>query len=200
VESTSQASSPANRPVAGAAQAGAGAAPGNALNLRADPHPALDAVQPTPASSQQQLKPAGHLPVAKAPHAIPKAAGEAGQPHGDSVRGKAVAILGLALTSPTDLTPQEAAVALEAAVFAHFAEHGEPGMRSVTLAHCFQVTGRYYPRPYHAFLACLSMAAFAAHKDSALQHELVYSQNNSCPIANCLQPAVSTLTEAVYDL
>ena len=150
VESTSQASSPANRPVAGAAQAGAGAAPGNALNLRADPHPALDAVQPTPASSQQQLKPAGHLPVAKAPHAIPKAAGEAGQPHGDSVRGKAVAILGLALTSPTDLTPHEAAVALEAAVFAHFAEHGEPGMRSVTLPPCLQVISNHISCPNHA--------------------------------------------------
>ncbi|KAL0035447.1 hypothetical protein WJX77_006587 [Trebouxia sp. C0004] len=129
VEATPQASSPANRPVAGAAQAGAGPAPGNAQKLRADPHPALDASQPAPASSQQQLKPAGKLPLAKAQHALSSAAGTAGQPHGDSVRGKAVAILGLALTSPTDLTPQEAAVALEAAVFAQFAEHGEPGMR-----------------------------------------------------------------------
>ena len=149
-EQASQASSPANRPVAEAAQAGAGAPTGNAPNLRADPHPALDAAQPIPASSQQQLKPAGKLPVAKAPHAIPSAAGTAGQPHGDSVRGKAVAILGLALTSPTDLTPQEAAVALEAAVFAHFAEHGEPGMRSVTLPPCLQIIGRHNFCPNHA--------------------------------------------------
>ncbi len=153
VEPSSQASSPANRSVAGAAQAGAGAAPGNAPSLRADPHPALDAAQPIPAGGQQQLKPAGQLPVAKAPDAIPRGAGTAGQPHGDSIRGKAVAILGLALTSPSDLTPQEAAVALEAAVFAHFAEHGEPGMRSVTLAHSLQVTGRRNPCPSHTWLA-----------------------------------------------
>ena len=150
VESTSQASSPANRPVAGAAEAGAGAVPGNAPNLRADSHPALDAEQPISAGSHQQLKPAGKLSVAKAPHAIPSAAGTAGQPHGDSVRGKAVAILGLALTSPTDLTPQEVAVAVEAAVFAHFAEHGEPGMRSVTLAHGLQIIGRHVSCPNHA--------------------------------------------------
>ncbi len=150
VEPASQASSPANRPVAGAAQAGPGAAPGNAPNLRADPHPALDAAQPIPAGSQQQLKPAGKLPPPKAQHAIPSATGTAGQPHGDSVRGKAIAILGLALTSPTDLTPQEAAVALEAAVFAHFAEHGVPGMRSATLAHGLQIIGRHISCPNHA--------------------------------------------------
>jgi len=149
-EPASQASSPANRPVAGAAQAGAGAAPGKAPNLRADLQPAVDTAQPIPAGSQQQLKPAGKLPLAKAQHAIPSATGTAGQPHGDSVRGKAVAILGLALTSPTDLTPQEAAVALEAAVFAHFAEHGEPGMRSVTLPPCLQVISNHISCPNHA--------------------------------------------------
>lgn len=147
VEPTPQASSPANRPVAGAAQAGAGAAPGNAPKLMADPHLALDAAQPIAASSELQLKPAGKLPLANAQHAVPSATGTAGQPHGDSVRGKAVAILGLALTSPTDLNPQEVAVALEAAVFAHFAEHGVSGMRSVTLAHCLQLVGKsYLPR------------------------------------------------------
>lgn len=50
---------------------------------------------------------------------------------GDAVRDKAVAILALALTSPSELTPTEAAQALEAAVFAHFAEAGAPGLRSV---------------------------------------------------------------------
>lgn len=49
---------------------------------------------------------------------------------GDAVRDKAVAILALALTSPTELTPQEAALAVEAAVFANFAEHGKPASRS----------------------------------------------------------------------
>ena len=49
---------------------------------------------------------------------------------GDAVRDKAVAILALALTSPSELTPQEAAVAVEAAVFAHFAEEGKPASRS----------------------------------------------------------------------
>ena len=49
---------------------------------------------------------------------------------GDAVRDKAVAILALALTSPSELTPQEAAVAVEAAVFAHFAEQGKPASRS----------------------------------------------------------------------
>ena len=141
LEPTSQASSPANRPVTGAWTASGDA---------------LDAAQPIPASSQQQLKPAGKLPPPKAQHAISSATGMAGQPHGDSVRGKAVAILGLALISPTDLTPQGAAVALEAAVFAHFAEHGEPGMRSVTPAHGLanHCQSLFLPKSH---LACFSM-------------------------------------------
>ena len=49
---------------------------------------------------------------------------------GDAVRDKAVAVLALALTSPSELTPQEAALAVEAAVFAHFAEQGQPALRS----------------------------------------------------------------------
>ena len=56
---------------------------------------------------------------------------------GDVVRDKAVAILGLALTSPSDLSPHEAAVALEAAVFAAFSEHGYAGMRFVN--DCFLI-------------------------------------------------------------
>ena len=202
VEPASQASSPANRPIAEAAQAGAGAAPGNVPNLRADLHPALDAAQPVPASSQQQLKQAGKLPVAKAQHKIPSAAGTASQLQGDSVRGKAVAILGLALTSPTDLTPQEAAVALEAAVFAHFAEHGEPGMRSVTLAHCLQIINRHVSRPNHALslVDLLQHACIAPPMGSALQSGLAYSQDSSCTIAKHLQTAVNALTEVAYDL
>lgn len=47
----------------------------------------------------------------------------------DAVRDKAVAILALALSSPSELTPQEVAVAVEAAVFAHFAEEGKPASR-----------------------------------------------------------------------
>ena len=57
---------------------------------------------------------------------------------GDAVRDKAVAVLALALTSPSELTPQEAALAVEAAVFAHFAEQGKPALRSacpVAVAH-----------------------------------------------------------------
>ena len=200
VEPTSHASSPANRPVAGAAQAGAGAAPGNAPNLRGDPHPALDAAQPISASSQQQLKPAGKLPVAKAPHAIPSTAGTAGQPHGDSVRGKAVAILRLALTSPTDLTPQEAAVALEPAVFARFAEHGEPGMRSVTPAHCLQIIGMFPAQimPY-PLLTCFSMPVLFpwTHLYSLSLHIL---RTTHARLQKSLQTALNALTQGAYDL
>ena len=53
----------------------------------------------------------------------------------NAVRDKAVAILGLALISPSELTPHEAAVAVEAAVFDKFAEHGVAGIRSVPLLH-----------------------------------------------------------------
>ena len=55
---------------------------------------------------------------------------------GDAVRDKAVAILALALTSPSELTPPEAALAVEAAVFAHFAEQGVPALRSVSFPPC----------------------------------------------------------------
>ena len=60
-------------------------------------------------------------------------AGMIGRSLGDAVRDKALAILGLALTSPVELTPQEAAVALEEAVFIQFSEQGAAGMRSVKL-------------------------------------------------------------------
>ena len=55
--------------------------------------------------------------------------GVGGQTPAQTVRQKAVAILELAFTSPCDLTPLEAAVAVEQAVFAQFAEQGVPGMR-----------------------------------------------------------------------
>ncbi len=53
--------------------------------------------------------------------------------------------------------------------------------------------------PY-PLLACFVMSVFAAHKDSALQSKLAYPRNNSCTIANRLQPALNALTEAAYDL
>ncbi|KAL0044400.1 hypothetical protein WJX82_004103 [Trebouxia sp. C0006] len=113
----SRLTSPASPVMARTASATA-AAPASAPAVATDPAAAAAAAAAHPLPDQMPGTSNG-----------PEKLGTAGQPRGDSVRGKAVAILGLALTSPTDLTPHEAAVALEAAVFAHFAEHGEPGMR-----------------------------------------------------------------------
>ncbi len=114
-----------------AAQEAPGAAPGNALAEITDQDAAfLIGPGPIPASKQQQPQAAASN-LAKPSDTLPGPAGTGGLSLGDAVRDKAVAILGLALTCPSDLTPQEAAIAVEEAVFAQFAEQGVPGMRSV---------------------------------------------------------------------
>lgn len=131
VESASLASSPMETAVADAAQAAVRAAPGNAPAPRAEPGANSDALQAHPPSSQQHSKTADKLSLSRPQGNMSATAKTAVQYLGDPVRDKAVAILGLALTSPRDLTPQEAALAVEAAVFALFAEHGVAGMRFV---------------------------------------------------------------------
>ena len=51
-----------------------------------------------------------------------------------------------------------------------------------------------------ALLAWLNMPGSVAHQDSAQQHELVYSQNNSCTIAYHFQTALNALTAGAYNL
>lgn len=131
MESASQATPPTDTAVADAAQAAVRAAPGNALAPRAEPGANSDALPAHPPSSQQLSKTADKLSLSNLRDNTAATARTAVQYLGDPVRDKAVAILGLALTSPRDLTPQEAALAVEAAVFALFAEHGVAGMRCV---------------------------------------------------------------------